>query len=152
MRILVLLVLAGCGAKPAPTTANVAPAGARPTPARTGTSGFETVSWGDAIDGAHGGARSFEGLPAVVSFDHVGDGVTAVHVRIDTTFPTMGSCQDAWTGLRARLNARLGASQSENLAAYWTTPTAAIIAACNPGDTGGANLMVEFARPEPAAP
>jgi hypothetical protein len=160
MRSIAILIagLAACGSSSAAGPhPSAAPTPAAPTPAVAGTTGFEGVSFGDAVetlraqypalgDGStlH---QAVEGQPATVSFNLDGSAVHGVHVAFDRAYPTMGVCLGAWTSLRAKLDARLGASQSENGAAYWTTATAAVTAACNPDEGGAAALSIDFAPP-----
>jgi len=156
----VLIALAACGSSPHPATppASTAPADP-PAAVAPGTSGFEQVSWGDAVEHVRAlypaigeGAtlkQPFEGLPATIDFDLTGSVVNAIQIHVDGAYPGMGPCLAVWKDLRTKLDARYGASQADNGAAYWTTATAQVTAACNPDEAGAAELSISFAQPAP---
>jgi hypothetical protein len=73
---------------------------------------------------------------------------TAIDVVFDDAFPSMGACKPTWAAMRAKLDARFGRSSSDNLAAYWTSPTTAITLACDPIDAG-ALLTLRYEPPAP---
>ncbi|MCE9579747.1 MAG: hypothetical protein K8W52_41900 [Deltaproteobacteria bacterium] len=158
---LVLIALAACGSSPHPATppSSTAPADPPAAAAPAGTTGFEQVSWGDPVEHVRAlypaigeGAtlkQPFEGLPATIDFDLSGSVVQAIQIQVDGAYPGMGPCLAAWKDLRKKLDARYGASQAENGAAYWTTATAQVTAACNPDEAGAAELSISFARPAP---
>ena len=159
---LALVALAAChagAATPAPPSNHAAPSTRAPSSRATGTSGWPGIDWG--IDRAallrafpdltingdlltrHG---PHEGRPAVITFglDAPGGTLEAITVVFDDLFPSMDACAGAWATERASLDRRLGASQSENLAAYWTTSTTAITLMCDSLDSGVSGMAIRY--------
>ncbi len=52
----------------------------------------------------------------------------------EATYPSMAACAEEHKKRRAEMDARIGPSSFENLAAYWETETASLTLACNPRD------------------
>ena len=88
-----------------------------------------------------------DGLEAMTSFEFGPQGLAQIGIEW-TTFNTMDECATTWTKLRAKYDGRFGASQSDNLAAYWNTPTASIKLACNPDDNSRGAMSMDYALPE----
>lgn len=66
----------------------------------------------------------------------------------EATFPSMEACAEEHETRRAAMDARLGPSSFENLAAYWETETASLTLACNPqGDEGEVAELTFSASP-----
>lgn len=152
-----VLALAGCpgkgGAPGGGATGgpgNDGTAGAR-VAGPLGTTGFEQLSWGmteadvrerypeatvseDPWSGnpVWTAARVVDGTPAHVEMELERGALIFVGVRFDPTFPTMRACEPAWRAKRAEMDAKLGPSPEENMAAYWTTATADVTLSCDP--------------------
>jgi hypothetical protein len=62
----------------------------------------------------------------------------------EATFPSMGACGEEHKTRRAAMDAKIGPSQYENLAAYWETETASLQLSCNPRDDGGEVAEMTF--------
>jgi len=135
-----LILLAACGGAAAPPLGNRA----APTPSavRASTTGVDGFSWGMRIDEAR--AILPKASELATGLMQVGDDGTLTHYAFDASglrsietrwvdlFPDMGACGLVWKEERTRRDAKLGPSQADNLAAYWTLPTAKVELACNP--------------------
>ena len=62
----------------------------------------------------------------------------------EATYPDMTACAEEHKQRRAALDAKLGPSSYENLAAYWETETASLTLACNPRDDEGETAELTF--------
>ncbi|MCB9563857.1 MAG: hypothetical protein H6708_34810 [Kofleriaceae bacterium] len=159
-----LLAVAACGPKATTPAAPANEGGTTATPARgPGTSGFETLSWGDTADqiladfptGETDGeavtiVTTYQGHPVVVTAYLEGGGLRSVQAAVGDGYASMQACGDDFASLRAAMDGVLGRSQEDNLAAYWTTATAAVQASCDPvDDDGRAEMSISFAPPEP---
>jgi hypothetical protein len=122
-----------------PTEAKVPDA----TAAAHGSTGLPGLDWGASADDvravypgvtpADGGlwnAGAVEYKQAVTKFDIGANGLERINTEWTDGFISMEDCATGWKPLRATLDARFGASQADNLAAYWKTPTASITLAC----------------------
>lgn len=154
---LMSLVACGGASKPA-TTGPGNGGGATDTAAAAGTTGLPGLDWGataEAVLAANPrGAASPEGVTAVAPVDgknaltvyEIGaSGLTMVTTEWTDGFISMDDCAGGWKDERATLDARLGPSQADNLAAYWETATASITLACSPNDSGAGVLSLIYA-------
>ena len=153
----IIVSLAACGGgKPATTTTTTT------TPMKSGTSGVKNLDWGAGVDaisaafpqatpnpaGGMGSNGTSDGGEAITSFKVGTHGLEQVAVEWTSGFISMGHCATGWKKVRAIYDGRFGASQSDNLAAYWKTPTASVTLACNPNDSGAGVLSATFAQPD----
>jgi hypothetical protein len=161
----IALGLGACGSSPPPAPALTSTAPRAPTAATgdaIGTSGLPGLDWGanaDAVLARYprgrvdaGGvvyAGTVEGHPAIARFTIGAGGLGKIAIDWTEGFPTMDLCARTWGQLRATLDARLGPSQAENLAAYWDLPAASVTLACNPDDSGAGVLSQTY---EPRSP
>ena len=148
--------LAACGSS-TPTTTPPSP-----SKATSGTSGMPGLDWGasaDAVlaaspratpnkDGGLWATGNVDGINSLTSFMMGAHGLEKIHVEWTEGFISMADCASHWKTLRAKYDGRFGASQTDNLAAYWKTPTASIELACNPNDNGAGVLSMSYARPD----
>jgi hypothetical protein len=156
---------AACGGKSAPSTDTPAP-DPTPEPAAEltpGTSGFPGLDWGDdraKVKATYpsAGTRGEElwaplvhgGRDAAASFTFTDEALSSISVAYDGDFPDMGACADPLHAVEAELIKALGDSSEENLAVFWTTPTASITLSCDPiDDAGRAQLSASFTLAEP---
>ena len=86
-----------------------------------------------------------DGKNAITVYEIGGTGLAMISIEWTDGFVSMDECADGWKDARAALDARLGSSQSDNLAAYWETPTASVTLACNPNDSGAGVLSLTYA-------
>ena len=72
-------------------------------------------------------------------------GLEQVDIEWSEGFSTMQVCMDAWTKMRATYDARFAvASQADNGAAYWKTPTVDVTLACNPNESGAGVMTARY--------
>lgn len=166
MRLLssvLLISLAACGgsSKPAATgPANAGGDGDTAAAPATGTTGVPGLDWGataDAVLAANPRATAspngatvtavapVDGKNAITVYEISGTGLAMITTEWTDGFVSMDDCAGGWKDARATLDARLGSSQSDNLAAYWETPTASVTLACNPNDSGAGVLSLTYA-------
>jgi hypothetical protein len=160
------LAVAACGGSNPPTPAGpskptttgpIEPAEGKLT--AHGTSGLAGLDWGasaDAVralypratagDGGLWYVGGVEGHQAVTKFSIGANGLSQVITEWTDGFISMDDCASTWHKLRASLDGRLGPSTADNLAAYWTTPSASITLACNPNDSNAGVLSVTYAH------
>lgn len=158
-------LLVACGSTtPTPTTVGAAPPDPPPTPAPVGkgTTGVGTLDWGaseEAVraafpkvtakpDGGLWETGTTDGLASRTSFGFDAKGLAQIGIEWSQVYPDMGACMTTWRTLRVQYDAKFGPSQSDNGAAYWTTPTAQIELACNPRESGESLLYGLFTPPE----
>lgn len=93
--------------------------------------------------------RAVFGRPAITKYVIGPNGLDRVDTEWTDGFASMEECGKTWKVLRAKLDERFGASQSDNLAAYWKTKTASLTLACNPNDNGNGSgvLSLDYSRP-----
>lgn len=161
-----LACAAACGGKGGATSGGSTPAAApAPAPLVPGTTAFPGLDWGadaaavtaafptatgsgDTLSG-HG---EHEGLPATIRFALDASGLVGIVVAYDAAFPAMEVCAETFAAVRARLDARLGPSSVDNLAAYWTTEASDVSLSCDPvDDDNRAELHLSYV-PIDAAP
>ncbi|MBK7192493.1 MAG: hypothetical protein IPH80_08445 [Myxococcales bacterium] len=134
--------------KPAPTgPGNATGATGASAPAALGTTGLPGLDWGAttatvlarypgstaSADGVT--ARgAVDGRPAVTVFTIGEAGLAHVKTVWSADYPSMEACARDWDARRVELDARLGESSAENLAAFWDTATTTITFFCDPGD------------------
>lgn len=165
MRIAVaLLFAAACGgSSPAPTTpANTGePTGTESTELAAGGTGVGTLTWGadeaaimaefpQATANPAGGLWEMgtaEGMTAITVFEMEGGKLTGIRIESTEGFISMDACATKWTKIRAKFDETYGASQSDNMAAYWTTATTAIVMDCTPNESGAGILTISYAPP-----
>jgi hypothetical protein len=169
------LLLFGCGGKkgPAPKDAMVtdannpdgpsadAPGADAATAGELGTSGYPGLDWGASLDDVK--AKFPKAAPGTdnlsITGNHAGkSGVTTfelkdgklfrISVSFEEEYPSMGECQPAWAEVRKTLDAKLGESKSENLAAYWDSTTYNIILSCDPGEEDRGMLSMSYGPPQ----
>jgi hypothetical protein len=155
------LLVSACGAgKPTSTPANHAEA--TPPPATIGTSGMAGLDWGASADAVRAVAPratpnkagglwatgTTDGITSITSFKLGVHGLEEIDIEWTEGFVSMQDCATHWKTLRAKYDGRFGASQADNLAAYWKTPTASIQLACNPNDSGAGVLSMTYAKPD----
>ena len=73
-------------------------------------------------------------------------GLSSIDVAFQSAYPSMDACGKDWAAVREDMNAFYGRSSSDNLAAYWETPTQAVRLSCDPNDLG-ASLTAHFEPP-----
>lgn len=89
---------------------------------------------------------TYAGKPAAIDlFFDDGGAFSGWRAVFAGTFESMDRCGETWRELRAVIDRRYGPSQSDNLAAYWETPTASVTLACNPNDSGAGVLSLTYA-------
>ncbi len=151
--------LAACGGSDAPAPANPSdPAGGGQTELALGTSGLPGLDWGagtDAIMTAYPRATPTEGGLWAVGMTHRHQSITKFtigasgleHVDIEWIegHGSMEACAGGWSEVRAAIDARLGPSTSDNLAAYWELAAASVTLACSPSENDRAVLSQTFA-------
>lgn len=160
---ILLISLAACGgsAKPAATgPANTGDGTTDGTASAAGSTGLPGLDWGasaEAVlaadprataspDGATVTAVApVDGKSAITVYTIGADGLNMVSTEWTDGFVSMDDCAGGWKDQRTTLDARLGSSQSDNLAAYWETPTASVTLACNPNDSGAGVLSLTYA-------
>ncbi|MBL8627776.1 MAG: hypothetical protein JNK64_41210 [Myxococcales bacterium] len=158
-----LISLAACGgsSKPAATgpanTGDGAADGAAPAAGSTGLPGLDWGASTEAVlatnpratasaDGATVSAVApVDGKNAITVYEIGASGLAMISIEWTDGFVSMDDCSGGWKDKRATLDARLGSSQSDNLAAYWETPTASVTLACNPNDSGAGVLSLTYA-------
>ncbi len=163
MRLLtsvLLISLAACGGSNKPAATGPANAGGDgdTAPPAAGTTGLPGLDWGATADAvlAHDprgqaseagvtALHMVDGHNAITVYTISADGLSMVSTEWTDGFVSMDDCAGGWKDERATLDARLGSSQSDNLAAYWETPTASITLACNPNDSGAGVLSLTYA-------
>lgn len=160
--VLVISLAACAGShKPAATgPANASGDGATAAAPTTGTTGLPGLDWGasaEAVlaanpratasaDGATVSAVApVDGKSAITVYEIGASGLAMISIEWTDGFISMDDCAGGWKDERATLDGRLGASQSDNLAAYWETPTASVTLACNPNDSGAGVLSLTYA-------
>ena len=158
-----IIALAACGGggKPANTTPTDSTATTTSGAAKTGTSGVKNLDWGagaDAISAAFpqatpqpGGMWSngtSDGIEAITSFKLGAHGLEKVAVEWTSGFISMDDCATGWKKVRAIYDGRFGASQADNLAASWKTPTVSVTLTCSPNESGAGVLSATFAQPD----
>lgn len=154
------LLAVACGGKSHPAAAPPAGGGGGGDAPAVGTSGAPGLDWGatsDAVLAVQPRATTddaglvylgtVEKRQAIVHYVIPAAGLQEINIEFTDGFATMEACGEDWKALRATLDGRLGPSQSDNLAAYWNTPTAAITLACNPNDSGAGVLSLGYAPP-----
>lgn len=158
--------VAACGGSKAPV---VAPGGGDTAPPSgggrvmaPGTSGLPGLDFGadvKAIEALYADLTpvdvglaytgTVEGLPATITFTVGNTGLTEIAITWSDTFPSMGACGLNLEDVRAAVDARLGPSTEDNLAAYWETPTATVVLSCGMGD-GEESMMAQSYAPRAA--
>lgn len=164
MRLLtsvLLISLTACGGSNKPADTGPANAGGGDGAAATaGTTGLPGLDWGataDAVLATNPRATAspngatitalapVDGKNAITVYELGASGLAMITTEWTDGFVSMDDCAGGWKDQRATLDARLGPSQSDNLAAYWETATASITLACNPNDSGAGVLSVTYA-------
>lgn len=155
--------LAACGGSQAP----VAPGGGDTDPPSGGGGGRVMVPGTTGLPGLDFGADvkaiealyadvtpvdvglaytgTVEGLPATITFTVGSSGLTEVAITWSDTFPSMGACGLNLDDIRTAVDARLGPSSEENMAAFWETPTATVTLSCGMGDGEESTLAQTYA-------
>ncbi|MFO0749065.1 MAG: hypothetical protein U1F43_25895 [Myxococcota bacterium] len=100
------------------------------------------VRWGlaRAADGA---------LAATATFAFDADALAQIDVGFSAPYASMDVCAGDWRTLRARIDAALGPSSSDNLAAYWSEGGRDVELACNPSDAEAHLSLVVTRHREP---
>ena len=169
------LTLLSCGGKsnkankdamPADATSTDGPSADAPgadaaTAGELGTSGYPGLDWGLSMDDVK--AKFPKAAPGTNNLSIVGNhagksGVTTfefkdaklfrISVSFEDEYPSMGECQTAWTEMRKTLDAKLGESKADNLAAYWDSTTYTIVLSCDPGDEDKGMLSMSYGPPQ----
>ena len=122
-----------------------------------GTSGLPGLDWGAtaaAVQARYPGASAspdgvtargaVDGRPATTVFEIGEAGLAHIKTVWDDGYPSMEACTADWDARRAELDARLGESSAENLAAFWDTPTATVTLFCDPSESGAAELAITY--------
>jgi len=160
---------AACGSStanaPAPALANTAEpaAAAEPAPAAPaaahGTSGMAGLDWGASKetvaasnsratpnkDGELWAMGMVDGMNALTTYKFDAKGLSQIDVEWTEGLISMDECAKVWKKVRAEYDGRFGASQADNLAAYWKTATASITLTCSPNDSNAGVLAVTYA-------
>lgn len=160
------LSLAGgaCGGKAQPTTPSNTASGsgaASGGDAARGTTGVPGLDWGASADQVRAVQPratadkaglvylgTVEKRQAIVHYTIEQAGLQKIEVEFTDGYPTMEVCSEHWKELRTAFDGRFGASQADNLAAYWTTPTASITLTCGPNESGAGVLAIVYTPPE----
>ena len=172
-------LLFGCGGKKTPAAKDAMTADASnpdgPAPDATdapgvdaatagdlGTSGYPGLDWGASLDDlkakfprAAPGTENLSitgdhaGKPGVTTFELRDGKLHRISVSFEDEYPSMEECATVWKEMRATLDGKLGASQSDNLAAYWEAPTYNITLSCDPGDEDAGMLSMSYSQPQP---
>jgi hypothetical protein len=71
-------------------------------------------------------------------------GLSMVSFVEEATFPSMAACGEEHARRRSALDAKIGPSSADNLAAYWETETASLTLACNPQNDEGETAEMLF--------
>jgi len=127
-----------------------------------GTSGYPGLDWGATADlvkakfpkGAPGSDNlsitgNHAGKPGVTTFEFKDGKLFRISISFEDEYPSMAECSTVWTEMRAALDPKLGASKSDNLAAYWETTTYNITLSCDPGEDEAGVLSMSYAQPQP---
>lgn len=72
----------------------------------------------------------------------------SVNVAFQSSYASMDACGGDWKAIRSDMDRFYGRSQSDNLAAYWSTGTVSIRLSCDPDEDSGASLTAGFQRPD----
>ncbi|MCE9572109.1 MAG: hypothetical protein K8W52_03025 [Deltaproteobacteria bacterium] len=157
LSILTALGLAACGGSKPVATGPTPPAEGGDMPA-VGTSGMPGLDWGATADAViakypRGTADAagvvylgtIEGHQAIAHFTIGDQGLSKIEIEWTDGFISMDDCGKGWNELRPTLDARLGASQADNLMATWTTATADVTLTCSPNDSGAGVLSQSYA-------
>lgn len=126
-----------------------------------GTSGYPGLDWGASMDDvkakfpkAAPGTDNLSipgnhaGKPGVTTFEFKDGKLFRISVSFDDEYPSMGDCAPAWNEMRKTLDAKLGESKAENLAAFWDSATYNIILSCDPGDDDKGVLSMAYGPPQ----
>lgn len=156
-----LMSLVACGGASKPATTGPGNGGGATDPApAAGTTGVPGLDWGataEAVLAANPRATAspngatisavapVDGKNAITVYEIGASGLAMISIEWTDGFVSMDDCSGGWNDQRATLDARLGPSQSDNLAAYWETPTASVTLACNPNDSGAGVLSLTYA-------
>lgn len=169
------LFLFGCGGKSAKANKDAMPADATnpdgasadapgadaATAGDLGTSGYPGLDWGLSMDDVK--AKFPTAAPGTDNLSIVGNhagksGVTTfelkdgklfrISVSFEEEYPSMGECQPVWTEMRKALDAKLGESKADNLAAYWDSTTYNIVLSCDPGEEDKGVLSMTYGPPQ----
>lgn len=153
------ILAAACGgpSKPAATGPGNTTGAADAAPLAPGTTGLPGLDWGATaaavqarypgatIDGDGVTARgAVDGRAAVTTFTIGADGLEHVKTVWAASYPSMAVCARDWDARRIELDARLGESSAENLAAFWDTAAATITLFCDPRDGDIAELAITY--------
>jgi len=126
-----------------------------------GTSGLPGLDWGATADAVMAlyprGTANEAGVVAIgmtdghqslTQFSIGATGLTQVDIEWVEGYISMEECLKGWAEVRTKVDERLGASTSDNGAAYWELPAASVTLACNPNDidNGSAVLSQTFAQ------
>lgn len=149
------------GTTAAPADAAAAAGADAATAGDLGTSGYPGLDWGateaDIMakfpKAAPGGKTvsitgDHAGKPGVTTFELKDGKLHRISVSFADEYPSMGECQTAWAEMRKVLDAKLGESKSDNLAAYWDSATYNIILSCDPGDDEAGVLSMSYGPPQ----
>jgi hypothetical protein len=158
------LALAACGSeqKPAPVDpGGPSGGGGGERVMAPGTSGLPGLDWGasadevlalyprgTAVDTGVEYLGTVEGHLAIERFTIGADGLERVDIEWTEGLISMEDCLKVWAELRTELDGSLGASQSDNGAAYWDLPAASVTLACNPNDSEAGVLSQTHTKPE----
>ena len=163
---LTLATACGGGGTPAPATPTGGDPGSAATPtggtAAAGATGVLGLDWGaseDAVKAAfpqatarpEGGLWSMgtsERIAALTMFKFGAKGLEQVSVEWTEGYPTMDACAAGWKKVRAVYDGRYGASQADNLAGYWKSPTASVTLTCTPNESGAGVLAATITPPQ----
>jgi hypothetical protein len=88
-----------------------------------------------------------EGREAKVTFHLVKGGLGSLVVSWTERFGDMGQCSDEFAHVRQSLDAILGESSSDNLAAYWDSETLQASLDCSPEASGQGYLKLRVEDP-----
>ncbi len=173
---LAIALLFGCGGKSQPASKDAMTADATnpdgpttdaagvdaATAGDLGTSGYPGLDWGASMDDlkakfprAAPGTDNLSitgnhaGKPGVTTFELRDGKLHRISVTFEDEYPSMEACATVWKEMRATLDGKLGASKSDNLAAYWDAPTYNIILTCDPGDEDAGVLSMAYSPPQP---
>ncbi len=162
-----LLTVAACGGGGATaggaTTDNAGPTAPAPQAMPPGSSGFPGLDWGDelaAVQAKYPAATPqgdglllrapHGGRDAEITFTFGGGPLIYISVAYPEVFASMPACGEVFSQVRGALDATLGSSSEDNLAAYWTSDSASMTLTCGPTDDESeqAELAMSYSLPE----
>lgn len=98
-------------------------------------------------DGGLWSMGSAQGMQAITVFSMEAGKLVAIRVEFAEGLVSMEACSEKWTELRAKFDGTFGESQSDNLAAYWSTGSSDITMSCDPNESGAGVLSITYTPP-----